>query len=1441
MADNVEGLYIEVESQSGAATKQIDALADSLERLKSKLSNNRSFKTFSKNYAEMVNTFNSVSIDYAKLESFRYLSQITTYFNSKSATPLKSFAKNYVEAVNSINNGAAFDRDKLESLRYFSYVLGGMRGLTISPTIAKQIDNIGFSIQNINAGSLANVSEFVEAVVQLERIKDVKISKSFVTNFAELAEVSQKLNDYDFTKLNEFTTALANMGSLANVDSSAVKGLASSIKTMGNETKTASTRGRTFNTVLANIRTRTMALVMATQRLARIATKSMSIYGDYVEALNLFKMALGEAAGEEYEFAKRAQDLLGIDLTEWMQAQGVFNALAKGFGVASDKAALMSRNLTQLAYDISSFYNISVEDAIQKVQSGFAGQIRPVRNLGYDLSQARLEAIALANGIDEEVKSMTQAEKSQLRYIALMTQLTEVQGDLARTLDSPTNQMRLLNAQLDQMQRSIGLVLLPLLNKVIPYLNAIFRVIKMIANEIAALFGYTLPELSGTDFTTNISMGADELEEDLNDANGAAEKLKNTLASFDQINLITSKSGGSGSGGSSSVGGSDLGLDLPSYDFLGDVTENQAQEIAEGMMRSLRPFVDWLKDTILWTKDHLDDIAHLLEILAVVTIGKNLWDKIQGTIKWFNELSNTVKGIGFLTIGFQLSYLGGKDLAEGDIVGGIIKSALGAAASAYGGFLLLGSTGLVLGLGLSVALIYTGYQLQKQEEFKQHISDLFHSFDEGKASLDQLTESWGKFTEEYTNTEWLKKYTGEGKDSIGEVGIAINNLQGAYTQGLVDAEYYVEELSRQFGELKDSVLGYLDESRQAITEQLNGELGVFLLTLGYTQEEINEMLDRSTENITKDFDELSKTVEAARQEFEKKGDVEAYQKAIDEASQKISEYYGTSGLMSKQVKDFNDSMEVFKNGISLDSLDDVLATIKQINSDYDTAIKSLHDERDQTVDYFNTFVAGMPPEMQSRYQGLIDSVEKYFSDQEESLKQGYRDTMGVLEDEAVGRWTKVFDTEGLKGVQVAQEEILSTMGEAIEKSYKKRDITMENSVFGELLDVMDKVDKAGRENYVMGGQTHANEKFAAAEDFAKIWRGSQITLDDFAEALHKNEKTVPKYIADMWKKVINENSTEGDKFTKEGALIVQGVTTEYANLSNNVPESIRRMAEKSRGYTDDARRSLTSITSNTVSSMLQVYKENGKEIPEEVKRLMAKTQDMIQPTEFATKGSRTASEFIASFKKDFTPVQAVNDFKDKFSRMFQGDDAKRWGEQLGSSVKNGVEGGLTGTEKAMDFVFRGMAQSMNTFADRSYEYWTGMSTAIALAWNAVKLDTSGRAFVQLMGAYTKATAWHIKGYASGGFPGSADFFYANENGVPEYVGTMGGRTAVANNQEITKGVADAVYKAIKDTGIANDVKKIASKDGKVVFAPSEEAGRVMSQSVNMYNSTGGRY
>lgn len=1493
MADNVEGLYIEVESSSAAAAKQLDALTDSLERLKSKLSNNRSFKTFSKNYTEMVNTFNSVSLDTAKLESFRYLSQITGYINSKSVSPLKSFAKNYVEAVNAINNSAMFDRDKLESLRYFAYVIGGLKGATISPTIARQIDNIGFSIQNINTGGLSNISEFVEALMQLERLKDVKLTKTFVKNFADLAEVSQKLTGYDFTKLKEYTSALALLGSLANVDTSSVKGLSTAIKSMGNETQKASKRSRNFNTVLANIRTSVMKFAMIIRTAERITEDSLGVYGDYVETLNLFKMALGDAAKQEYEFATQAQDLLGIDLTQWMKAQGVFNALASGFGVASDQAALMSRNLTQLAYDISSFYNIDVADAISKVQSGFAGQIRPVRNLGYDLSQAKLEAIALSYGIDKSVKSMTQAEKSELRYIALMTQLTQVQGDLSRTLDSPVNQMRLLNAQLDQMKRSIGLVLLPLLNKILPYVNAIFRVIKMIANEIAALFGYTLPTISDGDWSASVTMGAEELEDDLDDATGAAEKLKNTLASFDQINLITSSSGGGGKGLSDTISGGGLGLDLPSYDFLGDATENQAQKIADAIKNKINPALEGMYKIIQLIRENADEVKIVLMAIGGAVIAGSLirkFENLKSVFGGIEALSGSIKkalGVGFVIGGVTLSYTGGKSLASGDITKGIIESVLGVGLAAIGGFLTFGATGAFIAVGLSIGFLWEGYQDQKAKETEEWIEGVFYSIKEGRMSLDEFNTSWDEFIKGLGVSDFDTTGIDSTKTTIQETGRAIINLQNDYELGRENAADFVGAVDLLFIDMRDAIEKHLEESGLLIKDAFQHELSVVTKILGLTEEQSDAAWNDVTVNMLANIDKQIEGIKELGKGFTNGTvDYDTYIGAVNELMKNLEAMGFDFGESSQMISEFQDK---WKDGVNFTSLEEGLTLLDNLSASHDETLKQILERKQKLIDAIELGLntEGISEETRTTLEKTREAVELAYGGLESTLDEGYRKAVESFEKSAFGNWEEVWKTGDLDAAITYVGDDITVINDKLKELYDQEGWDKSKLPFQGIIDASEEfVENFGkgfgaeegstlfekvesdvqvfylkldeiRSNFLGDGKKFNQQSAELLEKYnQKSKESMRLNTEDVKDWIEKSKRITGgggKYIDGILGKMPQEltqmlmQSTltmmqhKGD-FGKAGKGLVDEIGAAFSDTKSFANKINALVSEGSGAITSEENLKKFLVASDTLmGKMRESFTDPNGKVKQTLQTTVNKVKD-LDSTEFSKKGQKFVDKFLEKFGKKETETKvekSLNEFKkiihDKFGAEENGEkEGKLFTDGIKDKIKEYKDG--TGSiGEATDDLAKRMQASFVPLATSLPQFFTSLMQNIAAIWNSLEITPAEAKF------NPSGVPKIIPMQAKGGFVPSGDLFYANENGVAEYIGSLGGKTAVANNNQIIKGVSDGVYRALKDTGIANDVKKIARKSNNVVFAPSVEAGRFVKQSSDMYNQVGGRY
>jgi hypothetical protein len=353
---------------------------------------------------------------------------------------------------------------------------------------------------------------------------------------------------------------------------------------------------------------------------------------DYTENMNLFAVSMGEYGEAAIEYANKVSEAMGIDPSEWIRNQGLFMTLGTGFGIAGDRAATMSQQLTQLGYDISSFYNITAEEAMKKLKSGFAGELEPLRNLGYDLSQAKLQAVALGLGIDKTVSSMTQAEKAELRYYAIMTQVTQVHGDMARTLNDPANQLRVFKAQLEMTARSLGNIFIPALNAILPYAIAAVKVFRMLADAVASLFGYEFPEVG--DYATVGNDVASGFEE----ANDEVAKMKRMLLGIDELNVMSDKNSGSDG---ADYSGSGFGFELPTYNFIDESVSGRVDEIVTKMK-------EWLgiTDEInSWADLFKTRLGNILVVVGLIAAGLLAW-KVVESIANAIDVIGKIKGVG---------------------------------------------------------------------------------------------------------------------------------------------------------------------------------------------------------------------------------------------------------------------------------------------------------------------------------------------------------------------------------------------------------------------------------------------------------------------------------------------------------------------------------------------------------------------------------------------------------------------------------------------------------------------------------------------------------------------------------------------------------------------------------------------------------------------------
>lgn len=557
MPTTIESLELQVQSSSTSAVKGIDALSASLSKLKNA---------------------------------------------TKGGVGLNSVAnqvRNLDTALKSVDGSSA---DKIDKLSNSLSKLKGLGNIKISSSIGNQLKNISNAASALKGADLSGINKLSAAIQPLSSIGKASGLQSAITQLQKLPQLAQTLNSVNWatltSQLQQLSNALAPLANQLNTVSTAFTRLPTNIRSVVSATKSIATANDEASNSYMNLWAKARMAYNAIRTGAHVIASWITQSNSYIENLNLFNASMGQYAAEAQKYAEQVGELMGIDPGQFMRYQGVFNTIIAGFGVANDQAYLMSKNLTQLGYDLSSFFNISFEDAMLKLQSGISGELEPLRRLGYDLSVARLQQEALNLGIEKSVMNMTQAEKSQLRYYAIMTQVTVAQGDMARTLNAPANQLRVLQAQVTQCARALGNIFIPVLNAVLPYAIALAKVIRLLASAIASFFGFELPEVdysgisAGSAAVGDLADNAGNAASGLGDAAKAAKKLKNATLGIDELNILSpndssSAGGGAGGGGVGGGGAGDLGIDLPTYDFLGELVSTKVDEIVNLIMGAL--------------------------------------------------------------------------------------------------------------------------------------------------------------------------------------------------------------------------------------------------------------------------------------------------------------------------------------------------------------------------------------------------------------------------------------------------------------------------------------------------------------------------------------------------------------------------------------------------------------------------------------------------------------------------------------------------------------------------------------------------------------------------------------------------------------------------------------------------------------------------------------
>ena len=658
MADvDITSLSVEISAESQGAELNIDKLATAISNLRTK-----------GNVTKVVNSLDKLAGSIATLKQasagMSGLDKITSFLNGLSNVNPTASAKSINTVVNAIKKIPA--------------AVSGLNGVDFY-SMSGSITQLTSALAPLSILDASNLKALGSAFNAIGKVPDLT-DKLKATDLDSFASSCQKISA-------ALTPLVSQLDKVGNAFAKLPPQL-SKVVTQANRVTAANEKQRKSYLSLSNQMNgfmRNMAKLVSLKAIAEYLGNAVAKFNDFYEATDLFHNAMGNLSGEADTLISKMQVLLDVDPTKAMTYMATIQSLGTSFGLTSDKAYILSKNLTQLAYDEGSYWNKDVAETFTAMSSAISGEIEPIRRLGVDLSQARLQQELLALGFNKQVSSLSQADKAVLRYIAIMKQTANVQGNLAQTIQSPANQIKILKAQLDMLAKSVGSLLYPAMKSILPPLIAAVQLIREFVQWVAKLMGV---KVVFTDFTKSAgSVGSigDAMDDTADSTKKAAKALKDYTMGFDELNIIDPTQGSSGSGSGASAGNILGDVDLSGYDMFKQYNEEFAKQI------------DAIKQKI---KAMLPLIATVATAFAAWKL-TNLITDIVDAISKMNALKSIVLGLGVFTVGIVLEITGIKDAIENGVNGkNFAEIVLGA---------LIGTTGAaILGKGIA-QFIVTGF------------------------------------------------------------------------------------------------------------------------------------------------------------------------------------------------------------------------------------------------------------------------------------------------------------------------------------------------------------------------------------------------------------------------------------------------------------------------------------------------------------------------------------------------------------------------------------------------------------------------------------------------------------------------------------------------------------------------------------------------------------
>lgn len=569
-------------------TKDVQKLQDKLKKV-----GDVRLPTGSDTYEAMKQTLGVVS---GQMDRVANSTKITT----KDLTQMKTA----LQGVRTSVTGAKTDTDKLVAGELkFQKTLAAVQAKADSfrntMANAKATMSSAFDPINQRLGFFRNLIDSVSAKIQgfkdraaiaFERVGKLAstVASAFRRTSSE-ADKGDKSASRLATAFGKVKTAASKLPPVLNKIFGIIKGGISKVGQLA--TKMGELVKKTNSLKHSNSILKQFGTLLASGAMAKGLAESIKLSARFVENLNLFTVAMGDSLEMGKKYVQQMQEAYGMDPSNLYKTAGYFYQLTDAIGMTDDASATMSLSLTKMSNDLASLFNMDIATVTENLASGMQGMTRAVRKYGMDIRNTTLQQTALEYGLKGQVETMSEANRMALRYLTMVKQAnnainqfngdtkdaSNTMGDFARNIETPANQFRIFKEQMLQLGRAIGNFFLPVLAKILPYINGIVMALRTLLNFFSSLLGFSTQlggEFTGAADAASGAVGG------IGDAAGdAADKMKKLTAPFDELNVLAEDTGGAAAG----VGG--IGSDILDP-ALADAIKNSMLQIENIKMRA---------------------------------------------------------------------------------------------------------------------------------------------------------------------------------------------------------------------------------------------------------------------------------------------------------------------------------------------------------------------------------------------------------------------------------------------------------------------------------------------------------------------------------------------------------------------------------------------------------------------------------------------------------------------------------------------------------------------------------------------------------------------------------------------------------------------------------------------------------------------------------------